>query len=148
MNRREFVAASAALSVIPMSRGPVLRNVKVLGIVSTNGHEYSVEAMSDVVRLAEGMEVRFNPVRTKEVELVDGSRIGSVHGLYQTTDGVYAREFVLDKTIDIPRGNGLGLDLMARLSHPRNHLKRVDKVTEVNQIHLLCDPATTKGLYS
>lgn len=136
----------------------IIRDVKVLGTKSRNGHVYSDRAKQDACRILEGAKVNFDHNRSKdpiasERKFIES--IGNLRGLYVKPDGVYAREFHVKKSH--PNAdllfesaerfpNDFGLSINARGTVNKDHTI-VESIKDAQSVDIVGSPATTNGLF-
>lgn len=137
----------------------LLRNVKVLGYDSKNGRRYTEAAAKAAMAMYSGVPVNVNHTlpandgRERPIE----DRFGWLENIRQEKDGLYGDLRFLksdpraEKVAEIAEANP-GL---IGLSHHAYGTRRTDKdgqviveqILRVKSVDLVCDPATTRGLF-
>lgn len=138
----------------------LVRDVKIIGLESTNGYSYSQQALKAAVPLYEGVRVNIDhPTRTDverrsrsyadrfgrlhQVKFVDGK--GIFGNLKYNRQHALAKQFEYDVKHD-PKN--LGLSQYAHGKTRRSGSKEiVESITSVGSVDLVADPATTQGLF-
>lgn len=136
----------------------VIHDVKLLGRVSRNGRRYSEAAITKAIGLYEGAKVNVNHPKSK----ADGprdyqDRFGSVHGVYEKSDGLYAKDFKFNPKHGIaeqflydaensPNNLGFSHNVLGKTKGSGSKLV-VEEISKVVSMDLVADPATTEGLF-
>jgi hypothetical protein len=136
--------------------GPVVRNVKVLGIKSRNGREYPLNVMAKARDLYEGKPVNLDHPKPNQEMREFTERFGRITNVRMGKDGLYADmtynpAHPLAKAFDWwvkndPNAVGLSHNATARIQRNREGKDEVTEIIEVESVDLVADPATTKGL--
>jgi hypothetical protein len=136
----------------------VIRGVKLLGLTSRNGRRYRENALAEAVALYEGAKVNINhpkghPLAPRDYQ----DRLGVVRGVeFRSGDGLFgdlhfnprhalSEQLVWDAE-HAPQNVGMSHNVLARTSR-EGDVTVVEKITKVQSIDLVADPATTSGLY-
>lgn len=135
----------------------VIRNVKIIGLKSANGRDYSPKALRESISMYEGMDVfidhppRDNPGMERSVRDSWGFFSG-VHFRESDSPGLYGdlnylkehpdTTWLLERARRMP--NKIGMSHNAKGSARRGIVESIDKVRSVD---LVVRPATTKGLF-
>lgn len=135
----------------------VVREVKVLGRESSNGREYSEQAMSDAAKLYEGAEVNIDHDRKephRERGLLEG--FGVLRNVSRRADGVYAdlhylkshpaANVFLERADRFPEKIGLSHNADGKANR-RGGKTIVESISRVNSVDVVRNPATNKGLF-
>ena len=136
----------------------VIRNVKVLGYDSRNGRRYTPQAAGAALKLYEGVPVNANHpspgAESRERPIED--RFGWLENVTQKKDGLYAdlRYLKTDpraaKVAEIAESRpgliGLSHHAFGQGKQAGGTLL-VEQITRVKSVDLVCDPATTRGLF-
>lgn len=136
--------------------GPVVKNVKVLGITSRNGREYPLPVMQKARALYEGKPVNLDHPKANQTEREFCERFGRIHNVRLGKDGLYAdmtynpahpyaQAFTWWVKND-PTAVGLSHNATARIQRNREGKDEVTEILDVESVDLVADPATTKGL--
>lgn len=136
----------------------VIRDVKVLGLVSKNGRRYTRDAIREAARLYEGRKVKANhPRKPNEIRDVDDT-LGWFEGIEIREDGLYAREFhyleshplsarIVEAADRNPALFGFSHNIQGDTRDEADGTETVTRITEVRSVDLVDDPATTGGLF-
>jgi len=133
----------------------VVRNVKLLGLISANNREYTQECVDKALPLYEGC-----PAFADHVE--DGkkhpyrNKLGVHRNVRRTVDGIYgdfhfnpkhplAEQLCWDAVND-PAGCGFSHDIRARTIR-KDGKTIVQEIVSVESVDLVTKPATTSGLF-
>jgi hypothetical protein len=136
----------------------VIRNVKVLGTISRNGREYSEAAKRDAVKVLEGATVNIDHNRDnpkKERGFMES--VGTLHGLENRPDGVYASEFrvkkshpcapvIFESAERFPKDFGLSINAEGEVAK-RGGKWVVESLVSAQSVDVVGKPATTDGLF-
>ena len=136
--------------------GPVVRNVKVLGMQSRNGREYPLAVMAKARDLYEGKPVNLDHPKPNQEMREFTERFGRITNVRMGKDGLYAdmtynpahplaKAFTWWVQND-PNAVGLSHNATARIERNREGKDQVAEILEVESVDLVADPATTKGL--
>jgi hypothetical protein len=153
---REFVD-SRGLSVSVDRQNAIVRGVKILGCRSRNGRVYPSATLQDAIGLYEGAKVNVNHAKGDPLSPRDyQDRIGTIHGVHQQGDGLFADLHFNPKHIlaeqlawdaaNAPENVGFSHHVQAKTVRQGDELI-VQKIIEVQSVDLVADPATTRGLF-
>ena len=136
----------------------ILRNVKILGLVSKNGRRYSAEALQAAVALYEGAKVNVNHPKGDPLSPRDyRDRIGNIQNVvFREGEGLFAdlyfnphhqlaEQLIWDAT-HAPRNVGFSHNIRAKTKQEGQWLE-VTNILAVQSVDLVADPATTSGLF-
>lgn len=137
----------------------LLRNVKVLGYESKNGRRYTESAARAAIDLYRGAPVNVNHTiaandgRERPIE----DRFGWLENVRHERDGIYADLRYLktdpraEKVTEIAEANpaliGLSHHAYGNGKAGKDGQMIVEQITRVKSVDLVCDPATTRGLF-
>lgn len=137
----------------------VVRDVKVIGLKSKNGREYTEAALSGAISLYEGTKVNINHPKGNPGSPRDyQDRFGKLEGLYlKPGDGLYAREFKFNPkhalaeqfawdAENAPENLGLSHNVEGKTTSRKGSLV-VESISKVRAVDLVADPATTSSLF-
>lgn len=135
----------------------VIRGVKILGLKSKNGREYSQSAVAAAAGLYEGSKVNVNHRSDPRKGAMLEDRFGSLHRVSLASDGGLIgdlhynpkhpmAEQVLWDAENAPHRLGLSHNIEGKATS-RGGKTIVEKITRVHSVDLVADPATTSGLY-
>jgi hypothetical protein len=136
----------------------VIRGIKILGLRSRNGREYSPDALTRAIGLYEGAKVNVNhpkghPLAPRDYQ----ERIGVVRNVqHRTGEGLFgdfhfnpkhplAEQLAWDAE-HAPENVGFSHNVQARLNR-QGETTHVEEITRVHSVDLVADPATTRGLF-
>lgn len=136
----------------------VVRGIKILGLRSRNGREYSSDALTRAVGLYEGAKVNVNhpkghPLAPRDYQ----ERIGVVRNVqHRTGEGLFgdfhfnpkhplAEQLAWDAE-HAPENVGFSHNVQARLNR-QGESTSVEEIVRVHSVDLVADPATTRGLF-
>jgi hypothetical protein len=150
--REDYTPLAAKAS----AAGPVVKNVKVLGMKSRNGREYPLPVMAKARELYEGKPVNLDHPKPNQEMREFTERFGRLQNVRMGQDGLYADmtynpAHPLAKAFDWwvkndPNAVGLSHNATARIQRNREGRDEVTEIIEVESVDLVADPATTKGL--
>lgn len=134
----------------------IIRDVRVLGRSSSNGREYTSDAVQAAVPLYEGASVNIDhPAKPQESRGVT-SRFGELRNVRFERGGLtgdlhYLKshplaEMVVECAERMPGKLGLSHNVEGRTSRSHGTLI-VEEIVKVRSVDLVADPATTKGLF-
>jgi hypothetical protein len=148
----EYVASDAALK-IDREHG-IVRDVKVLGLVSANGRVYLKEGLAQALRLYERRPVNIDHAPADRRSYRD--RIGLLQNCRLAEDGIRAdliinprhplAEQVLWDAEHAPTNLGLSHDATGRTTW-KDGKQIVEAITAVRSVDLVAEPATTQSLF-
>jgi hypothetical protein len=134
-----------------------IKGVKILGTESRNGRSYPAQTLKDAAPLYEGAKVNVNHPRGP----ADGprdyqDRLGVIRNVAVREDGLYgdlcfnpkhaiAEQLGWDAA-HAPENLGLSHNVAAAVKRQGDKTV-VEKITRVNSVDLVADPATTKSLF-
>jgi len=134
-----------------------IKGVKILGTESKNGRTYPAQTLRDAVGLYEGAKVNVNHPRGP----ADGprdyqDRLGVIRNVSAREDGLYgdlcfnpkhaiAEQLGWDAA-HAPENLGLSHNVTAAVKRQGDKTV-VERITRVNSVDLVADPATTKSLF-
>ncbi|MDP3793999.1 MAG: hypothetical protein Q8R07_04595, partial [Candidatus Uhrbacteria bacterium] len=137
-----------------------LRNVVVLGPVSTNGRRYSVETQKDALPLFEGAKAYLNHPHMrdlgeardvqdligehKNVRVVGDRTISDLHLINNQT----VREHVLPIVESKPHLAGNSIVARGKMVKADDGIMDVEKILAVRSVDLVAEPATTNGIFA
>lgn len=136
----------------------VIRNVKLLGLVSKNGREYLREACSKALNLYEGVPVNIDHQRKQDAGEARSyrDRIGYVSSPSLREDGVYGDininrgvaeyDQIMEDAEKRTPGVGMSHESMGRIRRDGNRVI-VEAITKVKSVDLVSGPATTSSLF-
>lgn len=151
----EYVAQTGPFSVD--RDGAVVRGVRVLGLASANGREYSREAVREALPLYQGKAVNADhPARPGQATPV-GSRVGWLENVVQEADGGLRGDWHLLKSHPLtpvvlevaerrPQLLGLSHNAVGRTRRVGGRVV-VEQIESVQSVDLVADPATVAGLH-
>jgi hypothetical protein len=134
----------------------VVRDVKIIGLVSGNNREYTREALAKAAHLYEGVRVNFNhsakPGEPRNYE----DRFGKLVNISLAADGLrgdlqynprhrLAEQFEWDAQ-HAPENLGLSHDSVGQ-TVMRGNKEIVESINRVRSVDIVADPATTSSLY-
>jgi hypothetical protein len=136
----------------------VIRGIKILGLRSRNGREYSADALTRAIGLYEGAKVNVNhpkghPLAPRDYQ----ERIGVVRNVqHRSAEGLFgdfhfnpkhplAEQLAWDAE-HAPENVGFSHNVQARLNR-QNETTHVEEIIRVHSVDLVADPATTRGLF-
>ena len=135
----------------------IIRNVKLLGFVSKNGREYTPEAIKEAVPLYEGAPVNVDHTLDSKTPRSVHDRLGrliNVHfvegeGLYG--DLVYLEkhpmaERLVEAAERMPDAMGFSHSADGLVRKLKGGIEQVYKISKVNSVDLVADPATCNSL--
>lgn len=135
----------------------IIRNVKLLGFISKNGREYTPEAIKEAVPLYEGVPVNVDHTIDNKVPRSVHDRLGrliNVHfvegeGLYG--DLVYLEkhpmaERLVEAAERMPDAMGFSHSADGLVRKLKGGIEQVYKISKVNSVDLVADPATCNSL--
>lgn len=136
----------------------ILRGVKLLGLVSSNGRRYSQAALSSAMPLYERAKVNVNhapggPLAPRNYQerfgVINNVRLREGVGLFGDLH-FNPKHPVADQLLwdaeNAPENVGLSHNVLAKTSKQHGETV-VEIITQVNSVDLVADPATTKGLF-
>lgn len=137
------------------SKQPLIKGVKVIGLTSTNGRRYTVEALRRAVPLYENVVVNVDH-NCAEAGRRYGDRIGRLKNARFNGDGIYA-DLVYNPAHpeadglrwwaeNDSRAVGLSHQAQVRSNWTQEGIEEVYAISEVVSVDLVANPATTKGL--
>jgi hypothetical protein len=136
----------------------VIRDVKVLGYMSSNGRRYSPEAVRQAIGLYEGIRVNVDhpPAARPEAERPLSARFGILKNVAARDDGLYGdlhylrshplAEMTAEAAERMPETLGLSHNAEGRVSQVAGQTV-VDEIVRVRSVDLVADPATTRSLF-
>ncbi len=136
----------------------VIRGVKILGLRSRNGREYSTEALRDAAPLYENVKVNVNHPKSSATSARDyQDRIGTMRAVRLIeAEGLFAdfhfnpKHAIAEQLIwDAEHASenvGFSHNVEARIMR-RGDKAIVEAITLVKSVDLVADPATTRGLF-
>ncbi|MCC7085932.1 MAG: hypothetical protein IT427_13095 [Pirellulales bacterium] len=136
----------------------VIRGIKILGLRSRNGREYSADALARALGLYEGAKVNVNhpkghPLTPRDYQ----ERIGVIRNVqHRTGEGLFgdfhfnpkhplAEQLAWDAE-HAPENVGFSHNVQARLRR-EDDTTHVEEIVRVHSVDLVADPATTRGLF-
>lgn len=132
----------------------IISGVRVLGLVSLNGREYLKEAVSQSLSLYEGSKVFLDHAESSERAV--SARWGMLKSVRQDADGGLSADLHYLKThprtpeileaIERFCDFGLSHDVEGEMTREGDK-SLVTKITRVNSVDVVCNPATTKSLF-
>ncbi len=136
----------------------VIRGIKILGLHSRNGREYSPEALSRAAGLYDGAKVNVNHPKGHPLSPRDyQERIGVVRNVeHRSSEGLFgdfhfnpkhplAEQLAWDAQ-HAPENVGFSHNVQARLNR-QGDKTLVEEIIRVHSVDLVADPATTRGLF-
>jgi hypothetical protein len=136
----------------------VIRGIKILGLASRNGRQYSPEALARAVGLYEGAKVNVNHPKGHPQSPRDyQERIGVVRNVqHRAGEGLFgdfhfnpkhplAEQLAWDAE-HAPENVGFSHNVQARLNR-QGEATTVEEIVRVHSVDLVADPATTRGLF-
>lgn len=155
---REDVTAQSAGLVVEADRH-VVKGVKLLGLVSSNGRRYCREAVTRALGLYEGVKVNVDHSFSQEEEGQPrrfADRFGRITNVTMRPDGPYGDlsynpAHPLAATFTWWAANDPGCIGLSHNAVGNEAMTKdgpfVDEIIEVMSVDLVADPATTKGLF-
>lgn len=137
----------------------LIRNVKVLGHDSRNGRRYTEAAVNAAIDLYRGAPVNVNHSSPSKdgIERPVEDRFGWLENVRQERNGLYADLRYLktdprsEKVVEIAEANprliGLSHHAYGSGKPDSSGTVIVEQITRVKSVDLVCDPATTRGLF-
>ncbi len=138
----------------------VLRDVVVLGPVSSNGRRYSVETQRDAILLFEGAKAYLNHPHTrdlgeardvqdligehKNVRVVGDRTISDLYLINNQT----VREHVVPIVESKPHLAGNSIVARGKMVKADDGIMDVEKILAVRSVDLVAEPATTNGIFA
>jgi hypothetical protein len=154
---QEFCDSRGASLRVDRALG-VIRGIKILGLQSRNGRQYSAEALSRAVGLYEGAKVNVNHPKGHPLSPRDyQERIGVVRNVqHRGGEGLFgdfhfnpkhplAEQLAWDAE-HAPENVGFSHNVQARLNR-QGEATIVEEIVRVHSVDLVADPATTRGLF-
>jgi hypothetical protein len=155
--QRLFERIAAAGGVVDREAGEI-RNVKFLGSKSKNRREYTTDALRGAVPLYEGTKIYLNHPSDKEFTLDRKFEdwVGVAKDAHLRSDGIYGTlrlrkncehyEGILEAAEQFPGSFGMShvADGESRLI---DGIEIIERITTVFSVDLVCEPATTAGLF-
>lgn len=153
---QEFVDSDGLELRAEAAKG-IIRGVKILGLASRNGRQYTPEAIEKAAHLYERVKVNVNHPGTKLQEPRDyRDRLGQIRTVTVRDDGLFgdlyfnpkhpvAEQLVWDAQ-NAPANVGLSHNVLAGVRN-RDGRQVVEEIRAVQSVDLVADPATTQGLY-
>jgi len=133
----------------------IIEGVKILGLKSLNGREYTPDAAREARGLYEGIAVNVDHVEGK-AQRSYAQRIGKLSGVEIREDGLYGRLLVNPKhslaeqlfwdAENAPDKVGLSHDARGKTKR-RNGRTVVESIDAVRSVDLVAEPASTAGLF-
>lgn len=151
-------ADSRGVSMRVDAEGGIIRGVKILGLRSRNGRIYLPQALSRAARLYEGAKVNVNHPKGDAAGPRDyQDRIGTIRNVaMRRGEGLFAdlhfnpRHGLAEQLIwdaeHAPENVGFSHNVQAQTAR-RDRRLVVEKITKVQSVDLVADPATTRGLF-
>lgn len=136
----------------------VIRNVKVLGLVSENGRRYLPEAVKEAADLYEGVRVNVDHPEGKPTDQRSAyDRFGKLENIrWVEGEGLYGdlvflrshpmAERICEAAERMPDVFGLSHNAGGDGDYDKNGVFVVSNIVEVRHVDLVADPATTKSL--
>jgi len=138
----------------------VIRGVKLLGLISSNGREYPKETVARAAPLYEGAKVnvdhprgspgasrdygdRIGLIRNVHIEQGDGGLRGDLHA---NPKHALFEQLAWDAEHS-PESVGFSHNIQGRTTRRRDGTVVVEEITRVQSVDLVADPATTRGLF-
>ncbi|MDO4574041.1 MAG: hypothetical protein Q4D98_02380 [Planctomycetia bacterium] len=153
----EYVQADGEGVSLERENG-ILRNVKILGLVSRNGRRYPSETLREAVSLYEEAKVnvdhpRGNPLAPRDYR----DRLGNIRNVtFHENEGLFAdlhfnprhdlAEQLAWDAEHAPGNVGFSHNIRALTENANDGLV-VKKILTVQSVDLVADPATTSGLF-
>ena len=153
----EYVHSRDAAIHVDREQG-IIRGVKVLGMNSRNGRHYLPEALQEAAGFYEGAKVNVNHPKGDPASPRDyQDRLGEIRNvLFRENVGLFAdlhfnprhalAEQLMWDAEHSPGNVGFSHNVRA-ITERENGKIVVKKITWVNSVDLVADPATTTGLY-
>jgi len=153
---REYVSAAGQTLKVDADKG-VIAGVKILGMRSKNGREYTTECINGAAKLYEGAKVNVNHPKGSPTGPRDyQDRIGQIRNVSVQKDGLYA-DFTFNPKHALaeqlcwdadhaPENVGFSHNVEARTER-RDGTVYVEEIHSVQAVDLVADPATTQGLF-
>jgi hypothetical protein len=151
----ELVTAGDSRTSVDLAQ-KLIPNVKILGLTSRNGRNYTESALQKAAPLYEGSKVNINHPKGSPSSPRDyRDRIGVLRNVrYVRGQGLFgdlhynpkhpvAPQLEFDARHN-PTAVGLSHNVLARTSNGGN---TVDEIKSVSSVDLVADPATTNGLF-
>lgn len=154
---QEYVDSRGVAMTVDRQIG-ILRGVKLIGLQSRNGRRYRESALNSAVTLYEGAKVNVNHPKAgplaprdyqdrlgviRDVELRAGQ--GLFGDLHFNPKHALAEQLLWDAEHN-PGNVGFSHNVLARLTREGEQAV-VEKITKVQSVDLVADPATTHGLF-
>lgn len=136
----------------------VIRRVKVIGLASKNGRQYSPEALKNAVNLYENATVNLSHPKRTEADAERGfmESPGFLSGVRYESDGLYAdlhlyekhpaTALILERATKNPKGFGLSHNADGSYEK-QNGRTVITKINRVRSVDVVGIPATTAGLF-
>ncbi len=154
---QEFISSRGLALRVDREAG-IIRGVKILGTESQNGRTYLPEALTAAAPLYEGAKVNVNHPKASPGAPRDyQDRIGAIHGVtVRGGEGLFADlhfnpqhslagQLAWDAE-HAPENVGFSHNVLAKTAR-RNGRVVVERITKVQSVDLVADPATTRGLF-
>jgi len=153
---RESVMSTASLRVD--RQAGIIRDVKVLGLVSENGRRYTPGAVKAAAKLYEGIRVNVDhPEKDAEQPRSAYDRLGRLTNIrYIEGEGLYGDLQILmthpmarricEAAERMPDAFGLSHNAQGEGEEGKDGVFVVSKIVDVRHVDLVADPATTKSL--
>lgn len=133
----------------------VIPGIKIIGLTSKNGYDYSHKALSEAAKLYEGKQVNCDHIRGS-TERKASDRFGKLLNVRVGNDGLYAdlhylkshpmANMVVEAAERMPDAFGFSHHAVGNGSE-KSGRKVIESITRVRSVDLVADPATTKGLF-
>lgn len=135
----------------------VIRGVKILGWVSSNGREYDAAAMKQFVGKYANARANVNHLEGHQTFVPFESRFGRILSPEWREDGIYGdlqfnpRHKLADAFLwwaeNDPNAIGLSHSVIADGVEGDNGQFKIDKIVDVLSVDIVADPATNSGLF-
>jgi hypothetical protein len=139
------------------SDNAIIRDVKILGHTSQNGHSYAPAAVSAAKNLYEGSSVFLDHPTKPDQERKIGEQVGWLESVRVEADGLYGNLHLLKShpasasILEVAgrRPDKMGLSHNAVVSESVRPDGKIvfEQIHRVRSVDLVCRPATTRGIF-
>ena len=137
----------------------IVKDHKVLGIISKNGYTYPIATQQEALPIFEGAKAYLNHPTTKEMGEARNVRdlIGYHKNLRVKEDGTYSdlhlinnrtvQDYVIPVAETASHLIGSSVVIRGKMKNVKDSLPQIEKIYACRSIDLVSEPATTNGLY-
>lgn len=149
------ITHSSASTKVDREAG-VIRGVKIIGLESANGRQYSPKALREARQQYEGLSVNIDHPDKAGGKRGVKDRFGKLENVREQADGLYGdlpylkshplAEMVAEVAERMPEQLGLSHNAEGRVA-VRGGKNIVEQITRVRSVDMVSDPATVRGLF-